>query len=149
MADPSPVVRVGLATIFSREADIQVIGQAASGQETFDLFASLMPDMLVMEMEMPDMAGEELIAALTNCFPAACILVFSHNAEEKRIYGALGAGANAYYFKEAEGKALVESVRFAWNRHKALAAHLKKGQGTMRAAPFITKPPALKLENAR
>ena len=122
IADPEPIMSEGLNAIFSRQADMQVVGQAACGQEALDLFCTLRPDVLVMEAEFPDIRGKDLIATLLSQFPAAAALVFSHHAEEETIYRALQAGAKGYYLKDADATILVEAVWHVCAGHRVLPA---------------------------
>lgn len=124
IADPHPVVREGVAAVLSRQPDMQVVAQAKNGQETLDLFGKLVPNVLVMEIDLPDMEGRELIATLTKRYPAACTLVLSRHDEEEYIYRALQAGAKGYCLKEDDPEALVAAVRLVCEGQRALAANM-------------------------
>ena len=120
IADPEPVFLDGLAAVFARQSDMQVVGRAGCGQDALDMFSALRPDVLVMEARFPDLSGRDIITTLLRRFPAAVVLVFSRHEEEESIYRLLQAGAKGYYFKDVQGTLLVEAVWRVCAGHRAM-----------------------------
>lgn len=111
VADDHPVVRDGLVAMLSTQADFQVVAEASSGQETVEKAAALQPDVLLLDLEMPDMDGVEALKSLHARYPSMRALVFTAFDTDERILGALRAGAQGYLLKGAPRDELFHAVR--------------------------------------
>jgi DNA-binding NarL/FixJ family response regulator len=111
VADDHPVVRDGLVAMLSTQADFQVVAEASSGQETVEKAAALQPDLLLLDLEMPDMDGVEALKSLHARYPSMRALVFTAFDTDERILGALRAGAQGYLLKGAPREELFHAVR--------------------------------------
>ena len=102
IADDHPVVRDGLAAMLSTQPDFDVVAQAASGQEAIDKAGSYRPDIVLLDLEMPNMDGVETLRHLRNHLPAIQVLVFTAFDTDERILSAVQAGAKGYLLKGAD-----------------------------------------------
>jgi two-component system NarL family response regulator len=105
------VVRQGLIALLSSSPEIEVVGFAKDGQEAVDRYSSLMPDVTLMDLQMPVMAGVEAIQQIRRMVPAARFIVLTTFDGDEDIYRAMQAGARAYLLKGVDMEELVEAIR--------------------------------------
>jgi two-component system NarL family response regulator len=103
--------RLGTLAFLRAHPDIEVAGEAANGSQALAVFDELRPDVVVVDLRMPEMSGVPLIAALCRRAPEVRILVLTHHGGDEDIAAALKAGARGYLTKEAPGAELVRAVR--------------------------------------
>ena len=111
MADDHPMLREGLVAVLSTQPDFDVVGEAADGSEVVRLARSLRPDVILLDLEMPDVDG---IAALERLREAGCealAIVFTAYDTDERILGALRAGARGYLLKGASRAEIFGAIR--------------------------------------
>ena len=111
IADDHPIVREGLHAVVSDQPDMIVVGQAATGSEAVDLALSLRPDVVLLDLRMPELSGVDAIAALRAGWPDARVLVLTTYDGDEDIYRALQAGAQAYLLKDTPRAELLEAIR--------------------------------------
>jgi NarL family two-component system response regulator LiaR len=111
LADDHPVVRDGLAAILSTQADFVVVGQASTGAEAVELAARLTPDVILLDLEMPEMDGVEALRHIRTFRPGARIIVFTAFDSDERIVSAVQAGAKGYLLKGAPRDELFKAIR--------------------------------------
>lgn len=111
LADDHPVVREGMAMILKYEPDMEVIGLAANGRETFELYQQHQPDVVLIDLRMPDVDGVTATAAILKEHPAARILVLTTFDGDEDIYAALRAGAKGYLLKGLPVEELLRAIR--------------------------------------
>lgn len=111
VADDHPVVRDGLIAMLSTQPDFEVVGAAGEGQETVAKAASLEPDILLLDLEMPGMDGVEALRRLRETHPRVQAIVFTAFDTDERILGALRAGAQGYLLKGAPREELFHAIR--------------------------------------
>ena len=111
IADDHTVVRKGIRDLLTDEGDIAVVGEAHTGQEAIDLALALQPDVVVMDINMPELSGVEATRQIRAAAPAVRVLVLTAYADDPYIYGLLDAGASGYILKTAEGRDIVRAVR--------------------------------------
>ena len=121
LADDHPVVREGLRGMLSAEPDIEVSGEAASGAEAVALFASLRPDVVLMDLRMPGGDGVEAIARIRKDHGAARIIVLTTYDTDADILRAVEAGAAGYLLKDAPRADLLRAIRSAAEGETVLA----------------------------
>src|ERR1700688_3022217 len=97
--DDHPLLRSGLGTLIATQSDMQLVGEASSGQEAVRLHRELNPDVTLMDLQMPDMSGLDAINAIRGEQPAARIVVLTTYSGDVRARRALEAGAQAYVLK--------------------------------------------------
>jgi two-component system, NarL family, response regulator LiaR len=95
IADDHNVVRKGIRDLLSDEADIVVVGEARNGHEALDLAQALKPDVVVMDIAMPELSGVEATRQIRTSAPHVRILVLTSYADDPYIYGLLDAGGPA------------------------------------------------------
>jgi class 3 adenylate cyclase len=111
IADDHAVVRNGLKMLLELEDDIVVAGEAADGREAVDEAQRLCPDVVLMDLTMPELGGIEATKLLQETCPAAKVLVLTSIVEDSQILAAVRAGAAGYLLKEASPEEVSESVR--------------------------------------
>jgi DNA-binding NarL/FixJ family response regulator len=112
IADDHEVVLRGLTVTIAGEPDMRLLGTATTGAEAIALVQATQPDVVLLDIQMPDMDGIAA-AALRAAHPKLVILMLSSFSDDARIYAALQAGANGYLLKEMSGDALLASIRAA------------------------------------
>jgi DNA-binding NarL/FixJ family response regulator len=111
LADDHSVVRDGLRALLEAEGDIEVIGGAANGLEAVRRVRELHPDVVVMDLAMPELNGTEATAQIRDVCPATEVLVLSMHSTAEHIFRAFQAGAQGYLLKESAGPEVVTAVR--------------------------------------
>ena len=111
IVDDHPVVRIGLRTMLESEENIRVTGVAASAAEAISSFERLVPDVVLMDLRMPEMEGTEAIRAMRRMRPEARILVLTNYEEDESILRALQAGASGYLLKSTPHAEIVDAMR--------------------------------------
>lgn len=133
IADDHEVVRRGIALTLEAEPDLVVVGEATTGAEAVELTHQLMPDVVLLDIQMPDMDGIAAAAAIRAAHQTAVLILSSFN-DDARVYAAMRAGVQGYLLKEMSGAALVTAVRGAARGEPQL--HPKIARRLMeRAAP--------------
>lgn len=110
LADDHQGVRTGIRQLLEKTADIQVIGEAATGAETLQLVQQLAPDLLLLDMALPDLSGVEVAQRLHESASGVRILALSAYSDEQYITGVLDNGAAGYLTKQEAIHHLVEAV---------------------------------------
>lgn len=111
IADDHFVVRQGLAALLVARNGMVVVGEAATGREAVDLARKLQPDVILMDMIMPEMEGPQAIAHIKQENPKARILVLTSFGESKQVAAALQAGALGYLLKDSSPDDLLHAIR--------------------------------------
>lgn len=111
IADDHAIVREGLAMILESSEEIIVAGEAKDGREAVALAEALLPDVVVMDIAMPELNGIEATRIIHERLPEARIVVLSMHNTSEHVFRALEAGARAYLLKESAGAGLVAAVR--------------------------------------
>jgi two-component system NarL family response regulator len=111
IVDDHSIIRQGLATIINRDPEMTVIAQAEDGQQAINLFREYQPDVTLMDLRMPQMAGVEAITAICAEFKSARIVVVTTYDGDEDIYRGLQAGAKGYLLKDAKPNELLSAIR--------------------------------------
>ncbi|MDQ4076929.1 MAG: response regulator transcription factor [Chloroflexota bacterium] len=111
VADDHPVVRDGLITILETQPDFDVVGEASNGKEAIELSKQLEPDVLLLDLEMPEMDGVESLQALRTVRPETQVIVFTAFDTDERIVSAVQAGAQGYLLKGAPRNDIFKAIR--------------------------------------
>jgi two-component system, NarL family, response regulator NreC len=111
LADDHTIVRQGLKLILSANADLQVVGEAANGNEAVELAHKLKPDMVLMDVAMPELNGIEATRRMVEANPRLRVLVLSMHKEAVYVREILKAGARGYILKDAIDTELLNAVR--------------------------------------
>jgi DNA-binding NarL/FixJ family response regulator len=111
IADDHAVVRQGLRTFLDLQEDIEVVGEAADGEEALEAAARLEPDVVLIDLVMPRLDGIEAIRRLRERVPAAKAIVLSSFVDDDKLFPAVRAGAAGYLLKDVQPQDLVEAIR--------------------------------------
>lgn len=111
IADDHPVVREGLGALVKSQPDMTVVSEAANGRQAMQQFLLHRPDVVLLDLRMPDMNGIEALHAILEQDPKARIIVLSTYGGDEEIYGAFRAGAKAYLLKDSPRDQLLQSIR--------------------------------------
>ena len=136
LAEDQTMVRGALATLLELESDIRVIGQAANGREAHRLVQSLHPDVLVTDIEMPEMTGLEVAAALKQAGCKTRVVILTTFARPGYLRRALDAGARGYLLKDRPASELAEAVRRVHGGLRAVDPELAAEAWTADADPL-------------
>ena len=124
LVDDQQSIRDHLITQLETERDIEVVGTADSGKIAIQQVAHLKPDVVIIDMEMPDMDGVSATKIIRQRFPYTKVLVLSGYDKNKYIQTSLDAGAMGYLLKSASAEDLTESIRFVNKGYTQLAPGL-------------------------
>lgn len=121
IVDDHPVVREGLVGLLETQDDLSVIGQASDGREAIAITVKTEPDLVLMDLQMPEMGGTEAIAEIKQRLPGCQVLVLTTYDTDADILHAIEAGATGYLLKDAPREELFRAVREAANGTPALS----------------------------
>ncbi len=111
IADDHPVVRDGLRSMLSTQPDFQVVGEAVNGIEAVQLAARLKPDVILLDLEMPDLDGVNALAQVRATDPRARVIIVTAYDTDERIVQAVIAGAQGYLLKGAPREEIFRAIR--------------------------------------
>ena len=111
IVDDHPMMRDALKMAFETEDDLHVVGEASDPVEAFKLLKKLKPDVIIMDLLMPNMNGVDAIERIISDNPQARILVLSSMEDEERVLASIQAGALGYFPKTAPRQYLLEAIR--------------------------------------
>lgn len=111
LADDHPSLRAGLASILNSQPGLTVVAEAGSGRETMEKASATSPDLLIVDLRMPDGDGIQTIKQLVAANPQVRILVLTTYDNEEDIFNALEAGARGYILKDTTREEIIEAVR--------------------------------------
>jgi DNA-binding NarL/FixJ family response regulator len=126
LADDQELVRTGLAMILRGQPDVTVVGEAADGREAVEAVARVRPDVVLMDIRMPNMDGLEATRRLVAAGAPARILILTTFDRDEYVYAALQAGASGFLLKDVPAEQLLQAVRVV-------------ARGDMLLAPAITR----------
>jgi len=111
VADDHMIVRTGIRHVVESEPDLEVVGEAATGTEALSLASELRPDVLVLDISMPDQSGLEVAARLHGAKGAPRILILSMHDNPEYVLESVRAGAHGYLLKDTAGTELRNAIR--------------------------------------
>lgn len=111
VVDDHLLVREGITALISARRDMFVVGEASNGLEAIEKALSLRPDVILMDLVMPNLGGIEAIQEIKRHLPDSRILVLTSFADDKRVYQAVKSGALGYLMKDTSSKQLVEAIQ--------------------------------------
>lgn len=137
LADDHPLVRQGLRAVLSAVDDIDIVGEASDGPQAVNLAIDLGPDVVVMDLQMPDVHGIEATRQILSHRPGTAILVLTMFEDDDTIFAAVGAGASGYLLKGADGADIVNAVRSVASGQAVFGVALAR-----RLRSWFVNPPA-------
>jgi DNA-binding NarL/FixJ family response regulator len=111
IAEDHPLFRKGMISLLSSVPEFEVVGQAATGEEAVVRAAQLQPDVVLMDLQMPEVNGIEATRTILQESPSVCILVVTLFEDDESVFMALRAGARGYVLKDANEEEMVHAIR--------------------------------------
>ncbi|MCA1723258.1 MAG: response regulator transcription factor [Thermomicrobia bacterium] len=124
VADDHSVVRQGLRMFLLVQPDMELVGEAQNGREAVALAATLAPDVVLMDLLMPEMDGIEATAAIKAACPATQVLVLTTYLDDRRVAEAIQAGAVGFLLKEVEADDLIKALSISETTVKGHVANI-------------------------
>ena len=149
LADDHPMFREGLRFTLSREPDLEVVAEAATGTDAVRLVGELDPDVVVMDLAMPELGGLAATRRLAELGARARVLVLTMSVDDDSVFAALRAGAGGYLVKGADPDQVITAVRAVARGHAVFGPHLAGRMLTFFAEPPGQEPGALPGLSAR
>jgi NarL family two-component system response regulator LiaR len=140
IVDDHPVVRQGLRFMLEQRSDITVVDECADGEQAITSATNLLPDVLLLDLLMPNMDGVTAIREIKRLAPSVQIIVLTSYSEDEHIFRAIKAGALSYLLKDSSPQVLVEAVRAAARGesklHPMIAARLLRELQQRESSPL-------------
>lgn len=111
LADDHAIIRQGLHSLLEKEPDIEVVGEAEDGRKALQLVAELVPDIIVMDITMPNLNGVDATSKIVKQFPKVKVIALSIHSSRVFVVGMLKAGASGYILKECLFDEFVQAIR--------------------------------------
>jgi DNA-binding NarL/FixJ family response regulator len=111
IADDHPVVRDGLSALLASVPSVTVAGLAADGREAVRLAVTLRPDVLVMDIQMPELSGVTATGEITRTAPEVAVLILTMFDDDDSVFAAMRAGARGYLLKDAQREEIVRAIQ--------------------------------------
>jgi DNA-binding NarL/FixJ family response regulator len=121
LADDHAIIRDGLRAILSAQEDMTVVGEAGDGRQAVREVQRLKPDVVVMDIAMPELNGTDATREIQRTCPGVRVIILSMYATSEHIYQSLRAGARGYLLKESAGAEVVDAVRVVHTGHRYLS----------------------------
>jgi len=142
LAEDHIVVREGLKDLIQREEDMEVIGEASTGIEAVEMAQSLQPDIIIMDIAMPEMNGIEATKKIKIAQPNISILILTAYDNEEFIFALIEAKAAGYMLKNARGQELLQAIRAVYRGDSVLHPAITKK--VLKRINTSSSPPARK-----
>lgn len=144
LVDDHQVVRVGLRAILETEPDLHIVGEASNAAEALNAVASLQPDIVLLDIRLPDKSGISVCHDIHERWPRTQILILTSYADEDLVYGSIKAGATGYLLKGLGTEELIQAIRAVGRGDGALdpgiikqiIAHVRESEQSKRFAAF-------------
>jgi len=111
LAEDHTLVRSGIRALLEGSKEVQVVGEAAEGRQAVDLARQLQPELVLMDIAMPELNGIEATQQIHDASPSTQVLILSMHSTTEHIFRALQAGARGYLLKDSAGTEVVDAVR--------------------------------------
>ncbi len=122
MIDDHPVVRKGIRSLISNYDEVQVVGEANSAAEGLQMLADLQPDVVLLDIRLPDQLGLDLLPQIKKADPSIKVLVLTSFDDEEYVTQALKAGAEGYILKNSTDDSLIHSIQAAYRGDRVLSS---------------------------
>jgi DNA-binding NarL/FixJ family response regulator len=140
IADDHAVFRWGLRTLLGSEPDMQVVGEAATGKEVLERAAELRPDVILMDLQMPQVNGIEATRRILEANPHVGVVVLTMFEDDESVFSAMRAGARGYILKGAPPSEILKVVRAVGDREAHFGPEIAKRLMDFFSAPKPVSP---------
>lgn len=144
LAEDQTLMRHGLRTILELEDGFEVVGEAATGREAITLVLALRPDIVLMDVQMPELDGVAATAQITAAVPTARVIILTTFEREEYVFAGIKAGAKGHLLKEIPAEELLETIRRVHAGDSVIQPRLATrliAELTRRSAPPAADPP--------
>ncbi len=141
IVDDHPVVREGIGSMLKREPDFKIVGEATNGLEAIEKVRELSPDVVLMDLRMPEMDGVEAISRIKEERPEIKFIILTTYSDDEYIFKGIAAGARAYLLKDAPREELFKAIR-AVSRGESLIQPVVASKVLDRLAELSKKTPS-------
>lgn len=141
IVDDHPVVREGIGSMLKKEADFKVVGEASNGLEAVEKARELGPDVVLMDLRMPEMDGVEAISRIKAERPEVKFIILTTYSDDEYIFKGIAAGARAYLLKDAPREELFKAIRMV-SRGESLIQPVVASRVLDKLAELSRKTPA-------
>lgn len=111
LADDHRIFRQGLRELIERKTDFEVVGEAATGREVLDQVETLRPNVVLLDIQMPEMDGVEVARQLGRTHPEVKLIMLTMYRQDEHLFEAIKAGARAYLLKDTDAEELISVIR--------------------------------------
>jgi DNA-binding NarL/FixJ family response regulator len=122
--DDHPILREGIGAIINSQPDMFLVGAAANGKEAIEAFRTLKPDVVLLDLQLPDLNGIEVLIAIRTEFRNARIIILTTFERDVEVQRALKAGAQGYLLKSAPSRQMLDTIRHVHSGRKAVAREI-------------------------
>ena len=126
LVDDHEMVRLGLKSYLDLQEDVEVVAESSNGREGVELALELRPDVIIMDIVMPEMNGIEATMAILETWPEAKILILTSYLDNEKIYPVLDAGAKGYMLKTSSADEILHAVRKVARGEVAIETEVSK-----------------------
>ncbi len=137
VVDDHPLFRIGVGTLLAAEPGIEVVGEAASGTDAIASATALRPDVVVMDLHLPDLSGIQATRQIVAANPGTGVLMLTMADESESVFAAMRAGARGYLLKDAEPDEIIRAVQAVARREAIFGPDIAN-----RVLAFFNQPPA-------
>lgn len=122
--DDHPLVREGIAALINDQADMQLVAQGAAGKEAIQRYREHRPDVVLMDVRLPDMSGIDAMITIRSEFPEARVIIVTSSEGDVEMQRAVEGGARGYIVKSMQPQALLEAIRKVHAGKKAIPSEV-------------------------
>lgn len=138
LVDDQKLFREGVSTLLSIHDDVEIVGEASNGQQAIDQTQALSPNVILMDLRMPEMGGVTATEQIKENFPDSRVIVLTTFDDDESIFDALRAGAVGYLLKDVSSQKLIEAIRIT----AAGGSFLHPSVASKVVAGISSRPPA-------
>jgi len=135
LADDHRIVRDGLRTLITKQEDMDVVGEAEDGRSAIELTKKLLPDVVIMDVTMPDMNGITATRKIIEEIQSVKVIALSMHSDRRFVSGMMDAGALGYLLKDCAFEELADAIRTVYSNERYLSAQVAD-----KINPFLNDP---------
>lgn len=141
LVDDHAIIREGLRSLLEKNGFIEVVGEAATGAECLAMLEAWRPEVVVMDISMPELNGIETTREIARQWPGVRVVILSVHSTTEHVYQAFAAGAMGYVLKESIGRELLKAIRAAHCAKRYLSEKIEAAGGEQFLSPGAAKSP--------